>query len=129
LDIGVTKDYTGVIDQTTEKIQFDKCVKNMDEILMTFDNPTNSFISIGEISLFGSKLDTTEAANPPTSNIQPILNQQQQQPPRLEQQTENANKINIEDSKAEISIKNSTVTFKFDPMTATFVQQQQGVGQ
>ena len=116
LDVGVTKDYTGVIDQTTEKIQFDKCVKNMDEILMSFDNPEGSYISIAEIKLFGSKLETQQVSQPP---------QQTTIPPTLEQspETENANKINIQDSKAEISIKNSTVTFKFDPMTATFVQQ------
>jgi hypothetical protein len=116
LDIGVTKEYTGVIDQTTEKIQFDKCVKNMDEILMTIDNPPNTFISLGELKLFGSKVGATDVTplSPPQTTITP---------PTLEPQTENANKINIQDSIAEIAIKNSTVTFKFDPMTATFVQQ------
>jgi hypothetical protein len=116
LDIGVTKDYTGVIDQTTEKIQFDKCVKNMDEILMTIENPPNTYISISEIKLFGSKLGTTATPlSPPQTATIPQ--------PTLEPKTEEANKINIQDSIAEISIKNSTVTFKFDPMTATFVQQ------
>jgi hypothetical protein len=114
LDIGVTKDYTGVIDQTTEKISFDKCVKNMDEILMTIDNPPNTYISISELKLFGSKLGAATATPPQTT----IPTQ-----PTLEPKTEEANKINIQDSIAEISIKNSTVTFKFDPMTATFVQQ------
>jgi hypothetical protein len=116
LDIGVTKDYTGVIDQTTEKIQFDKCVKNMDEILVSIENPANTYISIAELKLFGSKLGAATITTPQQTTIpQPTLEPQTP--------TENANKINIQDSIAEIAIKNSTVTFKFDPMTATFVQQ------
>jgi hypothetical protein len=116
LDIGVTKDYTGVIDQTSEKIQFDKCVKNMDEILMSIDNPDNTYISIGELKLFGSKLGAATATQQPQQTTIPPQ-------PTLEPNIEEANKINIQDSKAEISIKNSTVTFKFDPLTATFVGQ------
>ncbi|HET6717117.1 MAG TPA: hypothetical protein VFG90_08290 [Nitrososphaeraceae archaeon] len=116
LDVGVSKNYTGVIDQTKEKIQFEKCVKNMDEIYMTFDNVAGNYISISEIKLFGSKL--TGAATQ-TTTIPPTL-----QPPLIpneEEETENATKINIENSTAEVDIKNSTITFKFDPLTATFV--------
>ncbi|MDF2736338.1 MAG: hypothetical protein K0S93_194, partial [Nitrososphaeraceae archaeon] len=115
LDIGVSQNYTGVLDQTTEKIQFDKCVKNMDEIYMIFDNPSGSYVSISEISLFGSKLGETTPTTiiPPT--LEPTITPTPQQP-----QTENATKINIQDSNAEIDIKNSTITFKFDPITGIF---------
>jgi hypothetical protein len=114
LDIGVSQNYTGVLDQPTERIQFDKCVKNMDEIYMIFDNPSGSFVSISEIKLFGSKLTATgPTVTQPTTVIAP---------PTLEPKipTENATKINIQDSTAEIDIKNSTVTFKFDPLTGIF---------
>jgi hypothetical protein len=113
LDIGVSQNYTGVLDQPTERIQFDKCVKNMDEIFMIFDNPSNSFISISEIKLFGSKLTAGSTITQPTPTIiAPTLE------PKIP--TENATKINIQDSTAEIDIKNSTVTFKFDPLTGIF---------
>ena len=128
LDIGVSKNYTGVIDQVNEKIQLDKCVRDMNQMVMMFNKDnlqSKDFISIGEIKLFGSKLGTT-VMPPTTSPEQPII-----PPPLLEQPEqpntivpyENATKINIEDSTAEIDIKNSTVTFKFDPLTATFVGQ------
>src|SRR5215212_247158 len=58
LDIGVSQNYSGVLDQPNKRIQFEKCVKNMDEILMIFDAPSNSFVSLSEIKLFGSKLGT-----------------------------------------------------------------------
>lgn len=118
LDVGVSRNYTGILDQTNERIQFEKCVKNMDEILMIFDNPSNSFVSIGEIKLFGSKLGTPEPQQQPAMQQPPLI------PPTTsqEEETENATKINIQDSTAEIDIKNSTITFKFDPLTATFVQ-------
>src|SRR5215212_116179 len=58
LDIGVSQNYSGVLDQPNKQIVFDKCVKNMDEILMVFDAPSNSFTSLSEIKLFGSKLGT-----------------------------------------------------------------------
>ncbi len=123
LDIGVSKNYTGVIDQVNEKIQFDKCVRDMNQIVMMFNKnnlESTDFISIGEIKLFGSKI----GAVTPTI-IPPVLEPTPEKP--IQSTTtagyENATRINIEDSTAEIDIKNSTVTFKFDPMTATFVQQ------
>ena len=111
LDIGVSKNYSGVIDQTTEQIQFDKCVKNLDEILMTFDSPQNSYISVAEMKLFGKKITDTPPS-PPTPTPPPT-------PPQpAPYHNNNATKINIENSTAEIDIKNSTVTFKFDPQSA-----------
>jgi hypothetical protein len=112
LDIGVSKNYTGVIDQTTEKIQFDKCVKNMDELLMIFDLPDKSFISIAEMKLFGKKIGTDTPPSP-TPNPDPTPT-----PPPQPGPYHNATKINIQNSTAEIDIKNSTVTFKFDPHSA-----------
>jgi hypothetical protein len=124
LDIGVSKNYTGVIDQVNEQIPFDKCVRDMNQIVMMFnkDNPQSvDFISIGEIKLFGSKIGAEET---PTTIIPPVLEPVQEKPVTTTiPEYENATKINIQDSTAEINIKNSTVTFKFDPMTATFVQQ------
>ena len=72
LDIGVSKNYTGIIDQVNGKIQFDKCVRDMNQIVMMFnkDNPESvDFISIGEIKLFGSKIGTTPAETTPTTII------------------------------------------------------------
>jgi hypothetical protein len=122
LDIGVSKNYTGVIDQVNEKIQFDKCVRDMNQIVLMFNKDnleSMDFISIGEIKLFGSKLGAVTPTTPPV--LEPV----QPTKPTTKQSTEyeNATRINIQDSTAEIDIKNSTVTFKFDPMTATFVQQ------
>lgn len=120
LDIGLAKNYTGVIDQTIEKIQFEKCIKNIDELTMIFDSD-KKYISIAEIKLFGNKLGAATATVPTTetkpSTLIPVLE------PPIQSQEEQVNKINIEDSKAEIDIKNSTVSFKFDPLTATFVGQ------
>ena len=101
------KNYTGVIDQTNEQITFDNCIENMDQILLIF-NPENSestdFISIGEVKLFGKKLGGGEEPTP-------------QQPP-TQQPYKNATKVNISNSDALIDIKNSTITFKFDPRSA-----------
>ena len=121
LDIGVSKNYTGVIDQVNEKIQFDKCVRDMNQIVMMFNKnnlESTDFISIGEIKLFGSKIG---AEGTPTTIIPPPV-LEPVQPTTKPTEYENATRINIQDSTAEIDIKNSTVTFKFDPMTATFVQ-------
>jgi chemotaxis protein histidine kinase CheA len=125
LDIGVSKNYTGVIDQTTEKIPFDKCVKNMDEILMIFDSPQGSYISIGEMKLFGKKIVVEGGGGGGGSDSSPQPQQPQQPDPTIPQpqpapyhQNNNATKINIENSTAEVDIKNSTITFKFDPQSA-----------
>jgi len=120
LDIGVSQNYSGVLDQPNKRIVFDKCVKNMDEILMVFDAPSNSFISLSEIKLFGSKLGTESitTTGPPILQQQPPLSLL---PPSTTTTTENATKINIKDSIAEIDIQDSTITFKFDPLTASFV--------
>jgi len=124
LDIGVSQNYSGILDQPNKRVVFDKCVKNMDEILMMFDAPSNSFISLGEIKLFGSKLGIKEEPEATLPTIipsqQPILNQQPTTTSTTTT-TENATKINIKDSIAEIDIQDSTITFKFDPLTATFI--------
>ena len=123
LDVGVSKNYTGIIDQVNEKIQFDKCVRDMNQIVMMFNKnnlESMDFISIGEIKLFGSKIGVEET---PTTIIPPVLEPVSEEKPTTIAGYENATRINIQDSTAEIDIKNSTVTFKFDPMTATFVQQ------
>lgn len=112
IDIGLGKTYTGIIDQMTETIQFDKCVKNIDEITMTFDPPNGDFISIGELKMFGKKL-VTGGDDDGQQQPQPLP-----KPPQPAPYKNNATKINIKDSTAEIDITNSTVTFKFDPQSA-----------
>ena len=72
LDIGTSKNYTGILNQANQRIQFDSCVNNMNQIVMIFNkgNPqSEDFISIGEIKLFGSKLGAVPvaAAASPTS--------------------------------------------------------------
>ena len=116
LDLFVLKNYTGVIDSANERIQFDKCIKNMDQILLIF-NPenaaSNDFISIGEIKLFGNKLGV--GGEPIPTTHPPTVPPPSSQPPY---NNKNATKINISNSDALIDIKNSTVTFKFDPQSA-----------
>jgi hypothetical protein len=110
LDIGLPQTYSGIIDQMNEKIQFDNCVKNMDEILMVFDNPPGSYLSVAELKLFGKKLgdEPTPTPTPQPNNPQPQPNPQPSAP----------YKIDIKDSTAEVDIKNSTITFKFDKESA-----------
>ena len=114
LDVGTSKNYTGILNQANQRIQFDSCINNMDQIVMIFNkgNPqSEDFISIGEIKLFGSKLGAVPvaAASPTSTTIPPS---QQQQPYK------NATKVNISNADAQIDIKNSTITFKFDPSAA-----------
>lgn len=88
--------YTGILDNTTEKVDFDSCHKNVKQLTMSFDGADKKYTSIAELKLFGKLL------NPPT--IPPIVDPQNPK-----------QKIEIKNSNAEISIINSTVTFKFDP--------------
>ena len=113
LDVGVSKNYTGIIDQMNEQIKFDKCVKNMDEIFMMFDSPDNSYVSIAEMQFFGKKLNG-DNNNPTPQEPDPTI----PKPPQPAPYKNNMTKINITNSEAEINIQNSTVTFKFDPQTA-----------
>jgi|SRR5215212_9781268 len=120
LKLGTQLTYNGVIDSKSKDIVFDQCVRNVDTISMAFD-AGNDFTSLAELKLFGKKISITP---PPVAVTAPV---QQEVIPELEPtipQTQGTGKtITIEDSTAEIDIKNSTVTFKFDPLTATFVGQ------
>ncbi len=108
LDIGLGKIFTGVLDQPVKTLQFDNCVKNIDDIKMTFDSPTGQYVSIGELKLFGNKLSDIPSSPSPKPPTEPAAPYDQN----------DATKINIKNSSAEIDITNSTVTFKFDPQSA-----------
>lgn len=95
LNIGSSgKNYTGIIDETVEKITLDKCVKNVNKISMSFD-AIEKYISIAELELFGIKTPS------PLPELEPAEDKDQQV-------------INITDSTATINIRNSTVTFSLD---------------
>ena len=118
LDVGTSQNYTGILNQVNQRIQFDSCITNMNQIVMIFNkgNPqSEDFISIGEIKLFGSKLGAvTPAAATASSTPTTTMSPSQQ----LEQPYKNATKVNISNADAQIDIKNSTITFKFDPSAA-----------
>lgn len=103
LTINSNQNYTGILDNTTEKVDFNTCMKNVDEIGMSFDAP-KKYTSIGELKLFGKLV-----------NQPPPVPQPQQPVPGTEG---NTTKIEIKNSNAIIDIINSTVTFKFDPHSA-----------
>lgn len=96
LTINGNNNYTGILDNTTEKIDFNTCMKNVENIGMSFDSD-KKYTSIGELKLYGKLVN------------QPI-------PQPIPQG--NTTKIEIKDSNAIIDIINSTVTFKFDPHSA-----------
>jgi hypothetical protein len=117
LKIGTAPDYNGVLDSLSKNIVLDKCITNVNSVSMYFDSGKD-FTSLAEIKLFGKRLANL---SPPVQT--PVLPSLPENMPVLEPNTSAGQKIEIKDSTAEINIKNSTVTFKFDPLTATFVGQ------